>query len=894
VHLLVPILVALLLLVVPGQLKNRLQETALPQCAADDPLCALTGDILRDMSNLKWSVTREQFDKQTLPILSIYLTDGALQKLYSKRRETLDKPGQILVSEETDWVPASLFVDDGERSEKLNTELRLKGDWPDHISHPTKISFRIKVRKEGYVFGMKRFSIQHPRTRNYHAELMMMDEMRRWGVLAPRYRFVDVRINDYSIGVMALEEHFSKELLEAQNRREGPIVILDEDLMWRQRDLNMRSNTTGDPKAPGRNDAHIPMRDMAISQFGPPAYEPGATLSNNSVRGMSLYRDFMDGLLPPEDVFDLEKVAHWWVLMNTWYGCHGQAAHNRRFYFNPTTNLMEPIAFDNGPIPAQRTAQTENCDVMVAPFVLGNADFQRYVLDFAEQLLQSYQDPQWQEQFHQSQIALMDVLAMEDSPTKVIYARDLLRNLSYFLDHMTLGSVKYAVSDNTAEFVRKYPDAPLYTHVRAFLYPEGGKMTLQLKNLTAGPLQDIQVRLTDAAGEQGVVKELVELPAYQQKNPQPLPPVHIVEMELDQPYSDDTRVAVQFQYRGQTFTEMATTQFRHHVTGFDRDFLKVLSSMPGVRIDKNASSIIFGPREHTIDHSLELGKGWSVTFEPGSSLHLKNGANLKIRGPLFALGSAEAPVRVHVSPGPEFRGIGAWGGILVSQAETRSQVQHAVFSGDTSTPIANRQDYYGITSCVTFYESDVDVVDSTFENMHCEDALNIVRADFTIVGSTIRGTAFDAFDSDFSTGLMRDTLFEATGNDGVDVSGTTLTLENVEFRNIGDKSVSVGEHSTLEARGLVIDGTSTGVASKDLSFARVTDSSFNNVRRSALITYIKKSEYGSASIECKDCTFDNYTFLATNQNGSHIEINGTAQPVTNFNQQQLVEAGFAE
>jgi hypothetical protein len=187
----------------------------------------------------------------------------------------------------------------------------------------------------------------------------------------------------------------------------------------------------------------------------------------------------------------------------------------------------------------------------------------------------------------------------------------------------------------------------------------------------------------------------------------------------------------------------------------------------------------------------------------------------------------------------------------------------------------------------------VDVLDSTFENMHCEDALNIVRGDFTIVGSTIRGTAFDAFDSDFSTGLMRDTLFESTGNDAVDVSGTFLKLENVEFHNIGDKSVSVGEHSTLEATGLVIDGTSTGVASKDLSFARVTDSSFKDVANSALITYIKKSEYGSAEIECKGCTFENYTFLSTNQNGSRININGTEQPVTNFSQLQLVEAGFA-
>ncbi|MCB1688495.1 MAG: hypothetical protein KDI33_08420 [Halioglobus sp.] len=890
--LVVPLLVALLLIVAPNQLKEDLQDTTLPECTEGDPLCILSGDILRDMSNLKWAVQREEFDKQTLPILNIYLTDGALKKLYKKRRETLDKPGQILIGEDDDWVDATVVADDGEPSHKLKAELRLKGDWVDHIEHPTKISFRIKIRKQGYVFGMKRFSIQHPKTRKYQAEPLLMDEMRRWGVLAPRYRFVDVRINDYAIGVMALEEHFSKELLEAQTRREGPIVILDEDLMWRQRDLNVRTNPAEDPKVPGRDNAHVFMRDLAVSQFSAPSYAPGSTATNNSVRAMSLYRDFMDGLLPAKDVFDLPKVARWWVLMNTWYGCHGQAAHNRRFYFNPTTNLLEPIAFDNGPVPHERTPRTENCDRMAAPFLLGEPDFQQYVLEFAEELLQAYSSPEWQEQYQQSQIELLNVLAMEKLPTRIIYTRNLLNNLSYFLDNMKLSSSRRVVTPNTHPFVKKWPDAPLYSHVRAFLFPEGDGMTLQLKNLSAHALSNIQVLYEDGESEQGVVEKLEVLPAYQ-RGAGGKEANHIVEISLRKPFTDDTRVAVQFEYQGETFTETAVTQFRHHISGFDRAFRKALSGKPGVRINAADRSIVFGPGEHTIEHSLELDKGWSVTLEPGSRLTLEDGATLKVRGPLFILGTEESPAQVHVNPLPGFQGVGAWGGILVSQAESRSKVQHALLTGVGHTTVANRQDYYGITGCISFYESDVDVTNSTFDNMHCEDALNIVRADFTITNSTIRRTAFDGFDSDFSVGLIRDSLFELTDNDAVDVSGTTLRLENVKFHQIGDKSISVGEQSNLDASRVVIDGSSSGVASKDLSVALVKDSSFNNISGSALITYIKKNEYGSATIECNDCTFSNFSFLATNQNGSQIVIDGVAQPVTNFNKQQLVEAGFA-
>ena len=890
--LVVPLLVALLLLFSPELLKEDLQDTEIPQCTEDDPLCILSGDILRDMSNLKWAVQREKFDKQTLPILDIYLTDGALKKLYKKRRDTLDKPGQILMGEDDDWVDATVIADDGEPSHKLKAELRLKGDWVDHIEHPTKISFRIKIRKQGYVFGMKRFSIQHPKTRQYQAEALLMDEMRRWGILAPRYQFVDVRINDYAIGVMALEEHFSKELLEAQTRREGPIVILDEDLMWRQRDLNVRSNPEGGAGVPTKDNAHVFMHDLAVSQFGAPGYVPGSTATNNSVRAMSLYRDYMDGKLPADDVFDVQKVARWWVLMNTWYGCHGQAAHNRRFYFNPTTNLLEPIAFDNGPVPHERTAETENCDRMTAPYLRGDPNFQRYVLAFAEELLEAYSSPEWQKQYQESQIGHLEVLAMEDMPTRIIFTENILNNLSYFLDNMKLKSLRRGVSDRSNPFATRWPDAPLYSHVRAFLFPEGDGMSLQLKNLSADALADVQVLLSDANGEQRVIKDFGVLPAYDAQAAEE-GSKHLVDIPLEQPFTDDIEVAVQYQYRGQTYTEAAVTQFRNHITGFARNFRQLFSGRKGVKLDASARSIVFGPGDHSIDRSLELDKGWSVTLEAGARLKLEDGATLKVRGPLYLLGTKASPVKVEVEPSPGFQGVGAWGGILVSQAESRSKVQHALLSGVGTTTVPNRQDYYGITGCISFYESDVDVAKATFDNMHCEDALNIVRADFTISDSTIRRTAFDGFDSDFSVGLIRDSLFELTGNDAVDVSGTSLTLENVDFLQIGDKSISVGEESNLNASDVLIDGSSSGVASKDLSVAVVNDSSFNNISGSALITYIKKNEYGSASIECNGCTFNNYGFLATNERGSEIVIDGVAQPTTNFNKQQLVEAGFA-
>lgn len=890
-HILVPLLVAILLLVALQYLKRHALplEPAL-DCSRDNPLCVALGDLARDVSNLQYDLERQHIDKQTLPVLDIYLTNGALEKLYRKRRETLDKPGQIMLREDNDWVRASVIANDGGLAERFRTRLRLKGDWKDHFEHPTKLSFRFSVQGEGYIFGMKRFSIQHPNTRNFQNELLVLDEMRRWGILAPRYRFVDVRINEYPIGIMALEEHVSKELLESQRRREGPVVVVDEDPMWRQKDLNARSAVELDVDVPPVTDSHLRPNDLPVKLFEDPPYIPGSAATSHAIRASSLYRDFLDGRLPADAVFDLEQMARWWVLTNTWYGCHGVAYHNRRFYFNPTTNLLEPIAFDNTAEPGERADGEDNCDDFVALYLTGNPDFRRYVLDFSETLLAEYRSPEWQERFVTAQAEQLKLLALDDFDTRPVLARDLVRNLSGFLAALDFDGKRRRVTEKPRYSPTTYPEAPIDSHMRAFLYPSGSRLTLALKNLTHDPVEDLRITVSDGEGEPRVYAGPRVLPAYGQGAAGETG--HIAEIDIDRAFTGDTRATIAYVFRGEPHETEAVTQFRGFESGYDPDFLAALDGRPGVRLDRAAKRVTFSGPGHVIDRSLELGKGWSVTLAAGTGLRLVDGATLRVRGPLYIEGTPDEPVTIDVSGDPDYRDAGAWGGIIVSQSAARSRIEHAVLRGAGAQNLANRQDYYGITGCLSFYESDVDIADSEFADMHCEDALNIVRADFTIRSTTIRGPRADGFDSDFSTGVLSDSRFVATGNDAVDVSGTSLKLEDVAFAGIGDKAVSVGEESVLGARRLDVNVASTGVASKDRSVAVIRDSVFANIAGSGLITYIKKSEYGSASIDCRNCTFIDTVYVATNQRGSEILIDGVPQPVTNFAQAHLVEAGF--
>ena len=159
----------------------------------------------------------------------------------------------------------------------------------------------------------------------------------------------------------------------------------------------------------------------------------------------------------------------------------------------------------------------------------------------------------------------------------------------------------------------------------------------------------------------------------------------------------------------------------------------------------------------------------------------------------------------------------------------------------------NRQDIRGLTSCVTAYKANIKISHTSFKNLQCEDALNVVNGDIYMDNAEVYGVAADALDSDFSTGIIKNSTFINIGNDALDFSGSTIQLQNITATNIGDKGISAGEASTIEANKVTVDGAEYAVASKDKSFVDITNLILKKMRNS-IRSYIKKAEYGVGTI----------------------------------------------
>ena len=163
---------------------------------------------------------------KSLSFISMEIQDKDFKLLEQDRNRALER-NVIINNIDGDYVPGTLDYN----GKKLKVKLRLKGHMTDHLQD-NKWSFRIKVKDKDSFMGMKLFSIQHPGTRGYIYEWIYHELMKREGIIALRYKFINVTVNGRDWGIYAVEENFADELIENNERKKGPIIRFNPDLYW--------------------------------------------------------------------------------------------------------------------------------------------------------------------------------------------------------------------------------------------------------------------------------------------------------------------------------------------------------------------------------------------------------------------------------------------------------------------------------------------------------------------------------------------------------------------------------------------------------------------------------------------------------------------------------------
>jgi len=791
-----------------------------------------------DPSNIPNAQLNNGLDK-----ISISISKKAYNKIKDKRDDALSKG--ILISQDDDLVNGSVRLNNGDYQK---VELRLKGDWTDHLKHENKWSYRLIMKGRNTFKGMRKFSIQHPVVRNHLWEWLFNKTVKDNGIIGLRYNYADVTLTvkditdiKIPIGIMAIEESFDKILIENNKKREGIILTFDESLLWKDRE---KQRILGLERKSQSKDLHS-IHNAPIKVFN-----QNKVLSDPKLlKQFETAKDLLEGLRQGEymisDVFDVDKLTTFLALSNLFGGYHGLIWHNLRIYYNPITNKLEPISFDSN-------SGIRLTELVQYPMSENDTIFQEKLIEKLKLVSSS--------SFVNNLVArhAKELIALEKSMSTEY-------NQETNLDILVYNSNFIKKKINPAVLIT----ASLLSHDKEFMTValnnvSGKAITVQhLENIEGAVLGSLENDVVLNQNSQTVLKFKLsdyfvnafvskknKKGAFQYpKDVQKLKIAHAIKgvglkrLAEIKPYATNSKltqsVAQYKQSRTPNYTEFAF-------------------------IETHNDTLVLKKGKHSISKNLIIPSGFIVIAETGFSLDFINGASVLSTSPFQLEGTPDLPITF-------FSSNGTGGGIFVTNANEPSQLSHCVFD-NLSNP---QSEIWSVSGAVNFHESDVTITHTSFKNNRCEDGLNIIRSSFVMTDTVFEGTQSDAFDGDFVSGTLERCTFLNSGNDGIDVSGSELVLKDITINNPSDKAISAGENSTIKGEDITIANGEIGVVSKDLSTINLNDVSISRTRL-GLSAFQKKSEYGVATISVNNLALTNIEVNHLIEVNSNLTIDNVA------------------
>ena len=789
---------------------------------------------------IKWA-----FGTPNIPKLYVDIKFKHLQMLQRQRKEAL-RIG-ILLQRQDSFIPAQIRV--GARTVKI--KLRLKGDWTDHLEGD-KWSFRIRTDGLQPLFGLRRFSIQHPKTRGFQGESLIQETMRAFDVLVPQYFFVDVAVNGDDIGLMAVEEAFSKELLERNGRKEGVIIRFDESLLWEFR-------ARGAPLGHGPFEGHY---NAPIDAFQSAKIEQSERLKSDYAVAAGLLKGFVKGHLSASEVFDVDRMGSYLAVAQFWGSDHDVIWHNQRFYLNPLTMKLEPIAFD-ATLNIRRPPGYNIVGLPLTELILKDPRIAESFEESMKRIVAIVQSGELAKRLQAVEAPLLDALQHEFALLREFDVRELEVRAEQLPD--------WHVPPLNPEIY------PLYVY--AYRIRSDNQECLELSNALPLPVDVIGIDWSNLENEARPFEPNTPMQFPLSFNPTPLGTISnsrwicFTEMPSEAGYA----IRIKAKIRGYDF--ILETRAR---TGFvplneppipTATLADALANHPFLRAHRKQRALEVVPGIWPVRGDLVLPNGWALHVVAGTTLRFEPEASLVVHGPTRLSGTSDQPIVLEGLDSPS-KEPGTWEGTAILHAKTRSEWSHVQIRNTTGVKFPQ----WILTGGVTFYKSDVDLIECNFEGNRGEDALNIVHSDLKLDRIQIKNTASDAFDGDFVTGIVSGGRFEdigtAGGGDAVDVSGSTLEVHGTRFERVHDKAISVGEGSSVVVGDIEAVDCSVGAASKDGSTLKISSSSIQRAGNIGLMSYMKKQEYGPAQLFAHKVRIEETKEPVQAQRGNVLELNG--------------------
>ena len=715
-------------------------------------------------------------------------------------------------------LPAKIYFE----GNKYNVKMRTKGARLAHYADKDQTSYKIDIKGSKRLWGMEEFSFQKPITKNYTYEYLFHNLLGYVGLVKVKYFFINLYLNDQNLGVYAVEESFSKEIIERQNRRNGPIFSTKDEL-----------------------GEYFP--NIAFELYSENYWKERYPKLISDL--FSILNNIKSAKFHVNDYFDIDKWAKYFAIMDLTGGYHGSLLKSVKLYYNPTTALFEPIGYDfhkgaglfSGFI-IMDFLQEETKDTKIAcSFICGHKEwFIRFL---------KYENGELNNIFLKKYIKYLKEYSEEDFVNNFLekYEKDLSNyNLAIYKDFSRSDRVRWKgaglfVYDenhllNRAKLIRNRINTVNLTDI--VISKKNNNLYFEDYLTTRFPIKAKTIECLNSKDQKefffaGTMKINIITTCKKIKLRDHNSNLRIIDLKNN-------------------FTANASEKV------YTKNEFSNLSEF------KNVSKISDG--EYIINSNLKINKNILIkknekfTLAKEKTINISNNATLFIEGEIIFLNDEENYTIIYSED--------STGSLIFNN--NNFEIKNIIFQ-NLSKPNLDNYIFYGGVNVVN---SNLILKNIIVKDSNNEDGINIINSKSELTNIYFNNIKADALDIDFGEVNFNNINCQKINNDCLDISGAIVTGYNLEAINVLDKGVSAGENSIITIEKMNLVNNFVALAVKDGSVAN-----FSNIilekNTYDLALFNKKKEFTKPKL-----SIDNLNLLNKEK---IIQSKGTILSINNSN-----------
>ena len=535
---------------------------------------------------------------------------------------------------------------------------------------------------------------------------------------------------------MDLQEHYGDVLLERQRLKPSSILTFGDERKWKESIIQQKKS---------KNTTHWlshPRLNVRLS---------GRASSSRDLAQQKVLDYVKEQVLSPEyqELFDQHKLTVVNALLGIWGNYHAMSLRNSKFYFNPFTLKLEPLLQDQGPFQRLLLEPSRNIELVTNGFLkldaLSSLESQvnlvNSIYTILEESFKKYSKP-----FFRDDPTINFVLPKSNYIKTLSddYAGNTSDNTTLDYDPY-LSRIDCSSADSFGQ--QTYQSLSVYSR-----YTNG---RLDLLNLDCGRVDvsmiescnhiyPLQVALSGATNIYKPYQFPIDLDLSCKQ-----PPV----ISLKKSSGKYIRHQVDVIYNHNQFNPLR----------------KQLA--PSWILSNSNNEFLIKKGTYRVLRPIVLRK--PLIVEPGTILLFAKDAYLVVRGDV-TIGDQKGEDVI-------FSGLnGSWKGVYF-YSDLPMPVNVSLFNTKVIGSGRTKDSILDLTGSVNIYRAIFKSKGLTILNSSAEDALNVTKSDLSVSGLLIEDSFSDAFDCDFCTGNITESIFENVGGDGLDFSGSKLHASGILF-----------------------------------------------------------------------------------------------------------------